>query len=210
MTPRKRTTKKASAETWQSVLILDPNPVSRSTVRRHYAAWRREHQIPDRCDIPGCMFFAAPLEWNGRPLKLIVDHEDGNRYNNTPTNLRYLCPNCDGQLTTKGGGNRGRVEPGSVTRDGYILNNSDGTRIVAATGGAVGSAVVGAGGTRTYHRNILAFLESEQAYLRESGHESTAAEYDGPLAYLRDKIAKLERAKGAESASAAPSPPTSS
>lgn len=88
MTQRKRTTKKARSETWQSVLVLDPNPVSRSTVRRHYAAWRRERELPDRCDIVGCMFFTAPLEWNGKPLKLIVDHEDGNRFNNTPANRR--------------------------------------------------------------------------------------------------------------------------
>ena len=46
-------------------------------------------------------------EWNGKPLRLRVDHADGNATNNLPINLRLVCPNCDSQLSTYAGGNRG-------------------------------------------------------------------------------------------------------
>jgi Zn finger protein HypA/HybF involved in hydrogenase expression len=38
-------------------------------------------------------------EWMGKPLGLEVDHKDGNRLNNEPSNLRFLCPNCHSQET---------------------------------------------------------------------------------------------------------------
>ena len=33
-------------------------------------------------------------EWQGEKLILDVDHIDGDRLNNSPGNLRFLCPNC--------------------------------------------------------------------------------------------------------------------
>lgn len=48
-------------------------------------------------------------EWNGKLLALQVDHIDGNSDNNSPWNLRLLCPNCHSQTETfgtKGFGNR--------------------------------------------------------------------------------------------------------
>ena len=38
--------------------------------------------------------------WNGKPIKLQVDHTDGNRGNNKRENLRALCPNCHSQTET--------------------------------------------------------------------------------------------------------------
>jgi hypothetical protein len=76
--------------------------------------------------------------WNGKSLPLILDHIEGNRYDNLPASLRYLCPNCDSQLPTRGGANRGRVK--GVSENGYILRNRDGTSIAAATGRAAGSS----------------------------------------------------------------------
>ena len=46
---------------------------------------------------------------------MILDHENGNSNDNRAENLRYLCPNCDSQLPTRGGRNKGR-----------IINQSDG------------------------------------------------------------------------------------
>lgn len=40
------------------------------------------------------------LEWNGKPIKLHVDHIDGDTYNNVKENLRFLCPNCHSQTPT--------------------------------------------------------------------------------------------------------------
>lgn len=45
----------------------------------------------DNCDI---------TEWRGRPLTLELDHIDGNKRNNSLTNLRLLCPNCHSQTDT--------------------------------------------------------------------------------------------------------------
>lgn len=123
---------------WQQVLILTPNRKSQSTIQRCYDVWRQEMGIPRRCDNPRCVFYVTPLIWNGVKLKPILDHGDGNKFNNHPSNLRYLCPNCDSQLGTRGGANRGRVE--FTSDDGYVLKNRDGTKIAAATGRAHGSA----------------------------------------------------------------------
>ena len=41
-------------------------------------------------------------------IPLIVDHIDGNYRNILDTNLRLICPNCDAQLSTYKGRNRGR------------------------------------------------------------------------------------------------------
>jgi hypothetical protein len=47
--------------------------------------------------------------WNEKPLKLQLDHIDGNSDNNTLDNVRLLCPNCHTQTDnfgSKGIGNR--------------------------------------------------------------------------------------------------------
>ena len=39
------------------------------------------------------------VEWQGAPIKLHIDHIDGNHGHNVDTNLQYLCPNCHMQKT---------------------------------------------------------------------------------------------------------------
>ena len=84
-------------------------------MRRYYDAWRRQRDLPYRCDNEKCQFHEGNLIWNGQQLGMILDHINGNRNDNRAENLRYLCPNCDAQLPTRGGRNRGR-----------IVNESDG------------------------------------------------------------------------------------
>jgi len=82
-----------------------------------------------RCDNPECFFHTNPLIWNGTPFKPILDHKDGNNTDNRSEMLRLLCPNCDSQLETRGGANKGRIEKAeggfaNVSRDGkraYVL-----------------------------------------------------------------------------------------
>ena len=121
--------------TWREVLIYRPNVVSQATIRRYYDKWRREQGLPQRCDNPKCRYHNEPLVWNGKPLKLILDHSDGNRRDNSPQNLHYLCPNCNSQLLTQGGGNKGRVT--DIADHKFTLVSRDGTldhRIIPPTG----------------------------------------------------------------------------
>jgi len=46
--------------------------------------------------------------WNEKPLRLWVDHIDGNASNNTWTNFRLICPNCESQLDTCRAKNKGK------------------------------------------------------------------------------------------------------
>ena len=47
-------------------------------------------------------------DWNNTPLVFDLDHIDGDSYNNSPDNLRLLCPNCHSQTPTYKGRNSGK------------------------------------------------------------------------------------------------------
>lgn len=53
--------------------------------------------VPYSCTICGIS------EWEQKKLTLHVDHIDGDRYNSTQENLRFLCPNCHSQTATYAG-----------------------------------------------------------------------------------------------------------
>lgn len=97
---------------------------NRGTVRRHYRRWRREHSLPDRCDKLTCFYYQNPLIWDHERVPLILDHVNGNRWDDRHENLRYLCPICNAQLDTHGGLNRGRVM--ERFEDGFLLKSHDG------------------------------------------------------------------------------------
>ena len=69
------------------------------------------HEHQQHCQICG-------LEkiWNDKKLTLIIDHINGNSSNNRPENLRLICPNCDSQLSTFNGRNRGNGRYSRVMR----------------------------------------------------------------------------------------------
>ncbi|AKZ55986.1 hypothetical protein SAM23877_2937 [Streptomyces ambofaciens ATCC 23877] len=57
--------------------------------------------VPENCAMCG----TGP-KWNGRPLRLEVDHVDGAWWDNRPENLRLLCPNCHAATDTYRGRRR--------------------------------------------------------------------------------------------------------
>ncbi len=74
--------------------------------------------------MPECVFHTQPLVWAGKPLRPILDHVNGNPLDNSPQNLRYVCPNCEALLSTHGGANRGRVQ--EAVEGKYVLKSRDG------------------------------------------------------------------------------------
>jgi len=71
------------------------------------------------------MFHEKPLIWNGKDLKLILDHKNGVSGDNRPSNLQFLCPNCNSQQSTHGGGNKGKVEQ---SEGGFAVLKDDGKK----------------------------------------------------------------------------------
>jgi hypothetical protein len=108
------------------ILCYSHRRPSRGKVRRRYARWREENGLPIRCDIAACCFHTTAPSWNGQELSLILDHANGNSYDNRPDNLRLVCPNCDSQLPTRGGRNKGRVKRHSDTE--FTIMEKNGTR----------------------------------------------------------------------------------
>lgn len=49
-----------------------------------------------------CCMCGIGTEWNGKSLRLQVDHKDGNTKNNRRENLRMICPNCHTQTESWG------------------------------------------------------------------------------------------------------------
>ncbi|MDT0307813.1 HNH endonuclease [Streptomyces sp. DSM 44917] len=92
---------RSSAPPRRNPLVL----VSRRTAACRGARLRRallRAGVPEACAECG----TGP-EWNGRPLRLEVDHVDGRWWDNRPANLRLLCPNCHAVTDT----HRGRRRP---------------------------------------------------------------------------------------------------
>jgi hypothetical protein len=110
------------------VLNYSLEGVDPGTVRAHYDEYLAEHDLPKRCEIPECQFHTGPLIWNGRPFTLILDHIDGCNTNNSIHNLRYICPNCNQQQPTNGGGNKGRIKDKAT--DGYAVQERGESRRV--------------------------------------------------------------------------------
>jgi len=98
-------------ENYRDILKYSPGRKQSSAVKRAYTEWRQDQTppIPLRCDIPTCDFHTNELIWNDKELKLILDHINGVNGDDDPHNLRFLCPSCNSQQPTTGGGNKGRV-----------------------------------------------------------------------------------------------------
>lgn len=52
-----------------------------------------------------CEMCGQGENWNGKKMSLILDHINGDKYNNRIENLRIVCPNCNATLETNGGRN---------------------------------------------------------------------------------------------------------
>lgn len=93
--------KKHTRNTVDNTLIENCNKPS-GTVRR---LMLRESIIKYECS--GCGLVDS---YNGNPLRLQLDHINGDSKDNRVTNLRWLCPNCHSQTETFAGRNSKRYK----------------------------------------------------------------------------------------------------
>jgi len=89
-TPEKR--RRTTAE----ILVHNPDQSTR-TLRKTLKKAMKDSNVLHECQI--C---SNPGEYNGEPLRLDIDHVNGDWTNNTLKNLRFLCPNCHSQTETSG------------------------------------------------------------------------------------------------------------
>jgi Zn finger protein HypA/HybF involved in hydrogenase expression len=75
---------------WDEAFKKGSSVSNESLIKRLVAAGKREY----KCVLCGIN------KWSGKPLRLRLDHIDGDCINNEEANLRLLCPNCDSQTDT--------------------------------------------------------------------------------------------------------------
>lgn len=83
-----------------------------------WGAWK----IKRRCIEFGllrneCYTCSLPPTWNGMPIALQIDHENGDRHDNRLENLRILCPNCHSQTDSYAGRNANRYGKRNIPRN---------------------------------------------------------------------------------------------
>ncbi len=101
----------AKKKHWSQRLVLRPDNNRRESaykLRRALIESGREYKC-EGCGNEG--------EWQGKPLMLQVDHNDGNWNNNTKENLKFMCPNCHTQTEGWSGSKGGSDITSTAKRD---------------------------------------------------------------------------------------------
>lgn len=77
----------------EQMFVLHEGPSRRGTKLRKRVL--EERLIPYICAECNC-----EPKWQGKELRLHLDHINGNCFDDRLTNLRFLCPNCHDQVET--------------------------------------------------------------------------------------------------------------
>lgn len=84
------TTKPPTQRTEDNVFCIN-STAAQATLRRWFI---KGEYVPYKCSVCGI------VEWQGKELKLQLDHINGDNHDNRLENLRWLCPNCHSQTDT--------------------------------------------------------------------------------------------------------------
>jgi hypothetical protein len=81
------------------------DPITRLVMRSKLEGRQKVHYLREGLLTLGreekCEDCGITDQWNGKSIKLEIDHRDGQFWNDTPVNLRFLCPNCHSQYPTR-------------------------------------------------------------------------------------------------------------
>ena len=91
-------------------IFCEDSKVSQNKLRR---AFKGKNVVPYRCAICD-----LPPLWNQQPLTMTLDHINGKNKDNRLENLRWICPNCDRQLSTYGTKNKKKLTKGVMLASG--------------------------------------------------------------------------------------------
>lgn len=80
----------ANKKHWSEILV-------KKTHDLRVPAFRLRRSLIESGRAYACEFCHLSDEWNGKELRLQVDHINGDWLDNAPDNLRFLCPNCHSQ-----------------------------------------------------------------------------------------------------------------
>jgi len=75
-----------------SEILVKDSTYSRKSLKKRLIS---EKILENKCCICG-----LKNKWNKKPIVMVLDHIDGDRFNNEIENLRFLCPNCNSQQVT--------------------------------------------------------------------------------------------------------------
>jgi len=82
--------------TADQILVLNEDVLAPRSDVRLLRRSLREIGVEEKCSV------CELVDWNNKPLRLQIDHIDGNFRNNRRKNLRFICPNCHTQTETWG------------------------------------------------------------------------------------------------------------
>lgn len=99
--------KGGSKKSWGQILVL------RKSGRRE-AAFRLRRALLESGREYVCEICGQTDVWNGKPLRLEIDHKNNNWLDDRPQNLRFVCPCCHSQQSHKT--NQGFTDLTSVAR----------------------------------------------------------------------------------------------
>lgn len=107
--------------------ILVFNRLNRRESSKRLRRAMLECGIEEKCSECGLGKF-----WNGKPIRIQIDHKNGDGFDNRKENLRFLCPNCHSQTENYAG--NGKMSPAGVMDARFSTKEEDEVRLL---GGAL-------------------------------------------------------------------------
>lgn len=132
-----------------------------------------------------CAICDIPPFWNGMPLVLRIDHENGDPRDHRIENLRLICHNCDSQLITYCISNHGRTRNRRNCPDcGKVLSSKKSERCQRCA-------------NRLQNRERFKWPEDQEllAMVRESNNSVTAKKLGVAETAVRKKLKRIAAGK---------------